>query len=89
MLQSSTKLNNILLSDDVSVVYELKVTPEEEAAAMQLKLPANFYSYLRKLPCPGCAGCESDSDPEVEVLIIFVYNYHIFIYKYTLSLGDS
>lgn len=53
--------------DDVEIVYELKVTPEEEAAAMQLKLPANFYSYLRKPPCPGCAGCEPDSDPEVEV----------------------
>lgn len=63
----SDLLSSILyfLSDDVAVVYELKVTPEEEEAAMQLKLPANFYSYLRKPPCPGCAGCEPDSDPEV------------------------
>ncbi|XP_069676446.1 E3 SUMO-protein ligase RanBP2 isoform X2 [Periplaneta americana] len=53
--------------DDVEVVYELKVTPEEEAAALRLKLPANFYSYRRKPPCPGCAGCEPDSDSETEV----------------------
>ncbi|PNF19022.1 hypothetical protein B7P43_G11805 [Cryptotermes secundus] len=53
--------------DDVEIVYELQVTPEEEAAAMKLKLPANFYSYLYKPPCPGCAGCETDSDTEIEV----------------------
>lgn len=52
------------------------MNPEEEAAAMRLKLPANFYSYLRKPACPGCAGCETDSDPEVEVLHIFVHNSH-------------
>jgi E3 SUMO-protein ligase RanBP2 len=62
----------------VEIVYELKVTPEEEAAAMQLKLPANFYSYLRKPPCPGCAGCEPDSDPEVEVINMFIHNSHRF-----------
>jgi len=51
----------------VVIVYELKVTPDEEAAAKQLKLPANFYSYVRKPPCPGCAGCDPESDTEVEV----------------------
>jgi hypothetical protein len=66
------------------------VTPEEEAAAMKLKLPANFYSYLRKPPCPGCAGCETDSDPEVEVLNIFIHNSCRFIYKYiSYSLFES
>jgi E3 SUMO-protein ligase RanBP2 len=53
--------------DDVEIVYELKVTPEEEAAAVKLELPYNFYAYLRKPPCPGCVGCENDSDAEVEV----------------------
>jgi hypothetical protein len=56
----------------VEIVYELKVTPEEEAAATQLKLPPNFYAYLRKPPCPGCAGCENDSDAEVEVKFCFI-----------------
>jgi len=60
------------LSDDVEIVYELKVTPEEEAAAMKLKLPSNFYAYLRKPPCPGCVGCENDSDAEVEVKFCFI-----------------
>ncbi|KAJ9598698.1 hypothetical protein L9F63_010608, partial [Diploptera punctata] len=52
--------------DEVEVLYELKVTPEEEAAAAQLKLPLNFYSYLRKPPCPGCSGCEPESGCESE-----------------------
>jgi len=60
------------LSDDVEIVYELKVTPEEEAAAMKLKLPSNFYAYLRKPPCRGCVGCENDSDAEVEVKVCFI-----------------
>jgi len=60
------------LSDDVEIVYELKVTPEEEAAATKLKLPSNFYAYLRKPPCPGCVGCENDSDAEVEVKFGFI-----------------
>ena len=53
----------------MEIVYELKVTPEEEAAAMKLELPSNFYAYLRKPPCPGCVGCENDSDAEVEVKV--------------------
>jgi hypothetical protein len=60
------------LSDDVEIVYELKVTPEEEAAARKLELPPNFYAYLLKPPCPGCIGCESDSDAEVEVKFCFI-----------------
>jgi hypothetical protein len=64
------------LSDDVEIVYELKVTPEEEAAAMKLKLPSNFYAYLRKPPCPGCPGCETDSDSEVKVTFCFITMCH-------------
>jgi hypothetical protein len=80
VLQSSAKQQyTFLFPDDIKIEYELKVTPEEEAAAKQLKLPANFYSYLRKPPCPGCSGCEADSDPEVEVLNIFVHNSRRFI----------
>jgi hypothetical protein len=56
----------------VEILYELKVTPEEEEAAMKLKLPSNFYAYLRKPLCPGCAGCKNDSDTEVEVYISFI-----------------
>ncbi|OXU29741.1 hypothetical protein TSAR_012326 [Trichomalopsis sarcophagae] len=48
-------------SPDIEVVYEIKVTPEEKAAALKLKLPENFYSYKYKSDCPGCRGCK-DSD---------------------------
>lgn len=47
-------------SGDVEVLYEFHVTPEEETAALRLQLPANFYAYRRKPPCPGCRGCEPD-----------------------------
>ncbi|PSN43549.1 hypothetical protein C0J52_03693 [Blattella germanica] len=56
--------------DELEVVYELKVTPEEEAAAARLKLPLNFYSYLRKPPCPGCEGCEPDTDNEADAVTL-------------------
>lgn len=46
--------------DDCVIVYELKVTPEEEKKALALQLPKNFYAYLQKPPCKGCIGCNPD-----------------------------
>lgn len=51
-------------SDEVEVVYEAKVTPEEKSAALRLQLPENFYLYKQAPPCSGCPGCEKDSDSD-------------------------
>lgn len=46
---------------EIEIVYELKVTPEEKAAALKLQLPENFYAYKQKKDCPGCRGCRRPS----------------------------
>ncbi|KAK3932811.1 E3 SUMO-protein ligase RanBP2 [Frankliniella fusca] len=51
-------------SDEVEVVYEAKVSPEEKSAALKLQLPENFYLYKQVPPCSGCPGCEKDSDSD-------------------------
>ncbi|XP_066584768.1 E3 SUMO-protein ligase RanBP2-like [Prorops nasuta] len=43
---------------DIQVLYELKVTPEEKAAALKYQLPENFYAYKQKEDCTGCIGCK-------------------------------
>ena len=48
-------------SEDVEIVYEMKVTEQEKEAARKLKLPENFYSYKYKEDCPGCIGCKESS----------------------------
>ncbi|KAK0161304.1 hypothetical protein PV327_009789 [Microctonus hyperodae] len=48
---------------DLQVVYELKVSPEEKDAALKLQLPENFYSYKLKEDCPGCLGCKEPDHP--------------------------
>ncbi|KAK2578692.1 hypothetical protein KPH14_011660 [Odynerus spinipes] len=53
-------------SQDIEVVYELKVTPEEKAAALKLQLPVNFYAYKQKEDCPGCLGCRESSTPPLK-----------------------
>ncbi|KAI4490963.1 hypothetical protein M0802_010539 [Mischocyttarus mexicanus] len=53
-------------SQDIQVVYEFKVTPEEKAAALKLKLPENFYAYKQKEDCPGCVGCRDLLTPPIE-----------------------
>lgn len=35
--------------EDVSIVYESQVTPEQREAALKLQLPPNFYAYLHLL----------------------------------------
>ncbi|KAJ8686803.1 hypothetical protein QAD02_022597 [Eretmocerus hayati] len=56
-------------SPDVQIVYEVKVTPEEKAAAKKLLLPENFYSYKYKPDCAGCIGCrDSDGSNVTETL---------------------
>ncbi|GLG99976.1 E3 SUMO-protein ligase RanBP2 [Gryllus bimaculatus] len=62
--RSPASLDLSTSDNDVQVVYELTVTPEEKAAAERLKLPPNFYSYKNRPPCPGCCGCEPESDTE-------------------------
>ncbi|XP_014610617.1 PREDICTED: E3 SUMO-protein ligase RanBP2-like [Polistes canadensis] len=52
-------------SQDIQVVYEFKVTPEEKAAALKLQLPENFYAYKQMEDCPGCIGCK-DLTPPIE-----------------------
>lgn len=54
--------NLFATEEDVSIVYESQVTPEQREAALKLQLPPNFYAYLQAPNCPGCPGCESDSE---------------------------
>ncbi|XP_057333326.1 E3 SUMO-protein ligase RanBP2-like [Microplitis mediator] len=61
---STPAASNKSTAQDVQVVYELKVTPEEKDAALKLKLPENFYAYKQKEDCPGCIGCK---DPDVSL----------------------
>lgn len=49
---------------DISILYEHKPTKEQVEKALALQLPANFYSYEEKPPCPGCRGC-SDIIPDI------------------------
>ncbi|XP_024214651.1 E3 SUMO-protein ligase RanBP2 isoform X2 [Halyomorpha halys] len=49
---------------DIEITYEQKAPPELVEKALALKLPANFYCYLEKPPCPGCCGCEADNEDE-------------------------
>ncbi|CAL7942946.1 unnamed protein product [Xylocopa violacea] len=50
-------------AQDIEVLYEMKVTPEEKQAALKLQLPENFYAYTQKPDCPGCRGCKESSVP--------------------------
>ncbi|XP_024081343.1 E3 SUMO-protein ligase RanBP2-like isoform X1 [Cimex lectularius] len=47
---------------DFEVVFELKVPDDLRQKALALQLPPNFYAYLQRPKCPGCAGCESDDE---------------------------
>jgi len=58
--KSSTKTTSSPVKE-IEIVYEVKVTPEEKAAALKLQLPANFYAYKQKEDCPGCRGCRKPS----------------------------
>lgn len=57
--------NTGFVPDDLEVVYEAQVTPEEKLAALKLQLPENFYRYKHAPPCAGCPGCEKDFDSDV------------------------
>ncbi|XP_011170959.2 E3 SUMO-protein ligase RanBP2 [Solenopsis invicta] len=46
---------------ELEIVYEVKVSPEDKAAALKLQLPENFYAYKQKEDCPGCRGCKKPS----------------------------
>ena len=37
--------------------------PDDDLVALAEKyqLPKSFYNYLKKAPCPGCAGCEDEN----------------------------
>ena len=48
-------------SDDVIFIKEECAAQEEVQKARQYLLPDNFYMYLKKSPCPGCRGCDSDN----------------------------
>ncbi|XP_034946598.1 ranBP2-like and GRIP domain-containing protein 3 [Chelonus insularis] len=61
-VDASVKVDKTESPEDLQVVYELTVSPEEKAEALKLKLPENFYSYKQKKDCPGCLGCR---EPEV------------------------
>ncbi|XP_076639687.1 E3 SUMO-protein ligase RanBP2 isoform X2 [Colletes latitarsis] len=50
-------------TQDIEVLYEAKVTPEEKEAAIKLQLPENFYAYKQKPDCSGCRGCREPSAP--------------------------
>jgi len=52
----ATKIS--LPTEEIEIVYEIKVTPEEKAAALKLQLPENFYAYKQKEDCKGCRGCK-------------------------------
>ncbi|XP_076281902.1 E3 SUMO-protein ligase RanBP2 [Lasioglossum baleicum] len=54
------------IGQEVEVVYEMKVTPEEREAALKLQLPENFYAYKRNPDCPGCRGCKEPPVPLFE-----------------------
>lgn len=54
-IETFTEVSSI---QDIEVVYEMKVTPEEKQAALKLQLPKNFYAYKQKPDCPGCRGCK-------------------------------
>ena len=54
-------------SQDVEIIYEVKVTPEEKEAAKKLQLPENFYAYKFKEDCPGCIGCKEPSQSLFDV----------------------
>nr|XP_012149245.1 PREDICTED: E3 SUMO-protein ligase RanBP2-like isoform X1 [Megachile rotundata] len=47
---------------EIEVLYEVKVTPEEKKEALRLQLPENFYAYKQKPDCPGCRGCEEAAE---------------------------
>nr|XP_034186328.1 ranBP2-like and GRIP domain-containing protein 4 [Osmia lignaria] len=51
---------------EIEVLYEVKVTPEEKKEALKLQLPENFFAYKQKPACPGCRGCEKDSEASEE-----------------------
>lgn len=42
-------------------MFETKVSPEDEARALALQLPKNFYAYLQAPPCKGCIGCNDEN----------------------------
>lgn len=46
---------------DVEIVFETKVTPEEEKEAIALGLPPKFFSY-RQLPDCTCEQCKKDDE---------------------------
>ena len=48
-------------SDDVQFIKEETASPGEIQEARKYLLPDHFYLYLRKAPCPGCIGCDSDN----------------------------
>lgn len=45
--------------DDVVVIVAVEMPPEDLVKrAEEYQLPAGFYLYERKPPCPGCRGCD-------------------------------
>ncbi|CAH1962372.1 unnamed protein product [Acanthoscelides obtectus] len=48
-------------SDEVKIVSETKVTPEEEKEAIRLGLPPKFFSY-KQLPDCTCEQCKKDDE---------------------------
>jgi len=51
-------IKTISPAEEIEIIYEIKVTPEEKAAALKLQLPENFYAYKQKEDCKGCRGCK-------------------------------
>ncbi|KAJ8924619.1 hypothetical protein NQ315_000769 [Exocentrus adspersus] len=47
--------------DEVEIVFETKVTPEEEREAIRLGLPPKFFAY-RQLPDCTCDQCKKDDE---------------------------
>ncbi|KAL0279441.1 UNVERIFIED_CONTAM: hypothetical protein PYX00_000995 [Menopon gallinae] len=56
----TTKVGEDPSNEDLSIVYEAKVTEEDREKAMKLMLPPNFYLYRDAADCPGCVGCDKE-----------------------------
>ncbi|XP_037076261.1 LOW QUALITY PROTEIN: E3 SUMO-protein ligase RanBP2-like [Pollicipes pollicipes] len=50
--------------DEVQIVGEIQPTAEQRAAAARLQLPAGFFLYEQRPPCPGCRGCRDQMPGE-------------------------
>ena len=52
----------VVKSDELSIINEVKADEEQIRKARQFKLPDNFYLYENKPQCSGCRGCQNEAD---------------------------